>query len=249
MNRFFTGMAVLLVIASCKDPGSRPDSGVQTGGSGGAGPAVGSAGAGGAGLSAGSRGAGGTGGSAGSAGTTRSGGAGGTGFDAGVDQVADAGGADDGPGVVVDAAADGGRTLEPIRVVEGKSDASAATYNDLRFLGVGLDQYEGAVVTFRIGPSTGTWRTSSGQVRIVQGGFDVLFPQAIAPIYETKLAHIDADGSGACEVGEPSFLDNGLASTDLTLTFSPDDLRVRPASSGSCDSINTAPAPQSLKRN
>ena len=70
--------------------------------------------------------------------------------------------------------------LEPIRITEGKVDAGVA-YHDLRFIGVRLDPYEGEVVTFRIGPSTGTWRTGTGQVRIVNGGFDVLVPQLVAP--------------------------------------------------------------------
>jgi len=130
--------------------------------------------------------------------------------------------------------------LEPIRITEGRVDAGVA-YHDLRFIGVRLDQYEGDVVTFRIGPSTGTWRTGTGQVRIVNGAFDVLFPQVVEPGYESKLAHIDADGNGRCEAGEPVYLDNGLEDVDVTFTFAPDDIHVRQATSGMCDSVNAWP--------
>ncbi len=215
MVRAFVGGWLLVAVASCGSAATRPDAGTATGG---------------------------TSGASGTSGTGFAGGSGGA-VDAFADPVSDAGGDDlDGPPVVVDAA-DSGTTLEPIRVTEGKNDASAASYHDLRFVGAGLDQYEGAMVTFRIGSPTGPWRLGSGQARIEMGAFDVLFPAAIAPIYEPKLAHIDADGSGACEVGEPAFDDSGLSQTDLTLTVTTTDVRFRPAVSGWCASVNNWPAP------
>ena len=149
-----------------------------------------------------------------------------------------AGGGMDQDGGVRDAA-DTGTALEPIRVTEGKADAS--TYYDLRFVGARLDQYEGAVVTFRIGPTSGTSRTGTGQTRIVQGAFDVLFPDVVSTLYEPKLAHIDADRNGMCEVGEPVFLDFALYNNDITLTFAPDAFQVREATSGMCASVNDWP--------
>jgi hypothetical protein len=135
---------------------------------------------------------------------------------------------------------EGGTGLEPIRVSGGPVDAGV-TYYDLRFVGVGLDQYDGAVVTFRVGSTSGANRRGSGQVRIVQGGFDVLFPGVLPPVYEGKLAHIDANENGACEVGEPSFYDSGLFLSDVTLTVTPTDIRFRPAVSGWCDAVANWP--------
>jgi hypothetical protein len=155
---------------------------------------------------------------------------------AGGDGVMDAG--DDGPASITDAT--DARVLQPIQITEGLMDA--AVYHDLRFVGVGLDQYEGDVVTLRIGTtSTGTWRRASAQVRIVQGAFDVLFAQVMAPIYQQKLAHIDDDGNGRCDAGEPLFLDNALVDRDYTLTFTPGATQVRVATAGMCDVlVNTS---------
>ena len=215
MMRGLGGLSVLLLTASCGGSGSRPDAAVSMGSAGGAGA------------------------SSGSGGATFGGGTGGTGVDGAADGPLEAGEAD-GPGAVWDAT-EGGAALEPIRVFGGNPDASVA-YHDLRFVGAHLEQYEGAVVTFRIG-SSAFWRLGSGQARVVQGAFDVLFPQVVAPVYESKLAHIDADGNGACDVGEPAFFDSGLYQANVTLTVTPDDFRFRPAVSGWCDGINSPPAP------
>jgi len=160
----------------------------------------------------------GTGGSAGSGGT-------GTGDDAG---LPDAGDAD--------------RILEQIQIVEGKIDGGA--YHNLRFVGTGLEQYEGDVVTFRIGSMTGTWRVGYGQVRIAQGAFDVLFPDVVAAVFEQKQAWIDANGNGLCDAGELLFLDSGLQDMDATLTFTPTAVQVRAAQGGTCTILNSWTAPQ-----
>jgi hypothetical protein len=89
----------------------------------------------------------------------------------------------------------------------------------------------------------GLYRTGAGQVRIVHGAFDVLFPGAVAALYEQKLAHIDADGNRRCDLGEPMFIDNALINQDITFTFAPDELRVRAAPSGLCDMMNNWPVP------
>jgi len=140
-------------------------------------------------------------------------------------------------------AGDAARMLEPIQIVEGKIDGGSS-YHNLRFVGSGLDQYEGDVVTFRIGAMTGSWRVGFGQARIVQGAFDVLFPEVVAPGYEQKQAYIDADGNGRCDAGEPLFMDSGLQNMDTTLTFTPSALQVRAAPAGSCDILNGWTAPQ-----
>lgn len=240
MNRCLAVLLAVLAAASCQNASSRPDAGAPagTGGGGGSSGSGGAATGGGSG-STGSGGAatGGTGGAvtagSGGAATAGTGGeAGGSGTDAG----------QDGPAGTVDAPVDAAGTLEPIRVSGGNPDA-ADPYHDVRFVGVGLEQWEGAVVTFRVGSETGFWRLGSGQVRIIDGGFDVLLPDANPPTYQLKLAHIDADGNGACDVGEPAFADQSVRSTDFTLTVTPSDLRFRTANSYWCDAVNNWPIP------
>src|SRR5262245_46402671 len=207
------GVYLLLAANSCGKSGESRD-------------ASGAAGATAIGGAAGAVATGGTGGAApmgGTGGTSTTGAAGAGPIDAG----------DDGPTGVPDA----GTGLEPVTITPGALDATVV-YHDLRFVGSGLEQYEGDVVTFRIGSMSGAWRTGYGQIRIVQGAFDVLFPQVVEPGYELKLAHIDADGSGACDAGEPIYIDNALANADITLTFTPSDIRVRAANSGMCDMLN-----------
>ena len=69
-------------------------------------------------------------------------------------------------------------------------------------------------MTFPIGKMSAGWRTGFGQVLIVQGAFDVLFPGVV------------------------------LQNMDATLTFTPDAIQVRPALQGSCDILNGWTAPQ-----
>jgi hypothetical protein len=177
-----------------------------------------------------------SGGSGGAGGSDATGGSGGTApGDGAAGAVIEAGGGSD---VGVNSA-DAGTLLEPIRVFGGTWDASV--YYDLRIVGSGLDLYEGAVVTFRIGTSNGVYRNGSGQTRVVQGGFDVLFPGVINPTYEQKLVHIDANGSGACEDGEPAFIDFSPFEGDATMTVKPDDVRFRQAPSGWCDTFRSLP--------
>jgi hypothetical protein len=61
--------------------------------------------------------------------------------------------------------------------------------------------------------------------------------QVVAPIYEQKLAHIDDDGNGRCDAGEPICLDSGLADRDTTLTFMPGAIQARAATAGQCDTL------------
>jgi len=225
MQRVLLVLSVSLVAASCRDAKDRPDA------AGGLGGTMASGGSGGS-TSTGSAGS--TGGGVGGVG-----GSSGTDVDAPLTPPADAG-SDDGSGSGADVAADAANGLEPIRVSDAKVDGSQS-YSNLRIVGVALDQYDGDVVTFRIGSGSGAWRFGSGQVRIVQGAFDVSFTGVLAPTYEQKIVHIDADGSGACEVGEPTFLDNGLFSMDATLTVKPTDAQFRSATSGVCDMVNAPP--------
>ena len=128
------------------------------------------------------------------------------------------------------------RQLQPIRVFRGQGSAN------LRFVGARLEQYEGAIVTFAIGsPSNPGQALGSGQVRIVDGSFEAFFPGVLRPAYLPKEAHIDVDGSGACEPGEPVFSDFGLYLQDVTLTVEPGAVQLRPATTGMCGRINNFP--------
>jgi hypothetical protein len=146
------------------------------------------------------------------------------------------------PDALIDGPSDGAASLDPIRVFGGTQDPSVI-YHDLRILGSGLEQYEGTVVTFRIGDPISIFRLGSGQTRIVQGGFDVLFSGILNPNRKRMLIHIDADGSHACEPGEPVYLDFPLYSMDATLTVAPNVwVGLRAASAGDCDNIRTFPS-------
>ena len=232
-------LLVLLSGPSCDKAANRPDSGAATGGMSGTGGVAGTApgsGSGGSGVGGGSAGAtaavgvGGSTAGGGAGGVTSVGGSGGTGGDS----ISDGGS--------VDVGSDTGSSLEPIHVSEAQTDAgAAAAYKNLRIVGEALDDYEGDVVTFRIGSGSGVWRFGSGQVRIVQGTFDVTFTGVLHAGYYQKIVHIDADGSGTCEVGEPMFLDAGLYTMDTTLTVKPTAVQFRSAPSGPCAVVNAPP--------
>jgi hypothetical protein len=90
--------------------------------------------------------------------------------------------------------------LEPVRVVRG--DPVEDSFWDLTIRGVGLDEYEGKVVTVRIGmPDRAPERLGSGQTRIDAGAFELLFPEVWeTSLYKQKLVYIDVDGDGACDL-------------------------------------------------
>jgi hypothetical protein len=135
---------------------------------------------------------------------------------------------------------DDARPLEPIRVFRGSPGSAAHT--DLRFLGVNLEQYEGAVVTFAIGaPALPGHPLGSGQVRIVEGRFDVSFPKVLWPAYIPKQAHIDVDHNGSCDPGEPLFIDNAAAEHNLTLTVEPDASQLFRANASGCARFDSFP--------
>jgi hypothetical protein len=68
--------------------------------------------------------------------------------------------------------------------------------------------------------------------------FDVRFPDVVPARFQRKLAHIDANGSSACDLGEPTFFDHALANQDVTLTVTPDDVRMRAAVADWCTAVN-----------
>lgn len=124
-------------------------------------------------------------------------------------------------GEPLDATVDSVAALQPIRVIRG--DPNQATWFDLTLVASGLGEYEGAVVTARIGsPDRPPERLGSGQVRIARGAFEMVFPDVLEPrLYKFKRFFIDLDGDGGCDPGEPVYSDARFATTDLTLTIAP----------------------------
>jgi len=70
----------------------------------------------------------------------------------------------------------------------------------------------------------------------------VLFPKVLKPLYLPKEAHIDGDGSGACEPGESLFSDFALYGQDVVLMVKPGATRLRAATAGMCARIDNFPA-------
>lgn len=90
-------------------------------------------------------------------------------------------------------------TLEPVRVTRG--DPLENGWQDLTIRGVALADYEGKVVTVRLGmPDRAPERLGSGQARIEAGAFELFFPEVWeSSLYKSKLVYIDVDGDGSCD--------------------------------------------------
>lgn len=86
----------------------------------------------------------------------------------------------------------------PVRVIRG--NPTRTMWWDLTVRGGGLQAYEGAVVTVRIGlPDNPPERIGSGQARIANGEFSLTFPQVWEQgAYKAKSVWIDVDGNGKC---------------------------------------------------
>lgn len=112
-----------------------------------------------------------------------------------------------------------GDRLEAIRVVRG--DPRTKVFWDLTIRGVALEEYEGKVVTVRLGkPDRAPERLGSGQARIEGGAFALFFPEVWeASVYKQKLVYIDVDEDGSCDlVSDMLFADNrAQASAELVM--------------------------------
>jgi hypothetical protein len=82
-----------------------------------------------------------------------------------------------------------------------RGDAMQKVWADLSLRGVGLDEYEGKVVTVRIGmPDRAPERLGSGQAKIEGGAFQLSLPEVWeVSLYKQKLVYIDVDGDGSCD--------------------------------------------------
>jgi hypothetical protein len=81
-------------------------------------------------------------------------------------------------------------TLEPVRVIRG--DSLEDGWQDLTIRGVALHDYEGKVVTVRLGkPDRAPERLGSGQVRVEAGAFELFFPGVWeSSLYKSKLVYM-----------------------------------------------------------
>jgi hypothetical protein len=110
-----------------------------------------------------------------------------------------------------DAGADVLAALDPVRVIRGAATQSA--WWDLAIKGGNLQPYEGATVTVRIGsPDRPPERLGSGQTRIENGEFSLLFPQVWeAGLYKLKQVWIDVDRNGTCNSATDLFFSDARA--------------------------------------
>jgi hypothetical protein len=92
-----------------------------------------------------------------------------------------------------------GTEPEPVRIIRG---APEDEFWDLTIWGEALDEYEGKLVTVRMGwPDRAPERLVSGGARIENGTFELVFPAAWErDLYKTKLVLIDVNGDHACDL-------------------------------------------------
>jgi hypothetical protein len=87
-----------------------------------------------------------------------------------------------------------------VKVIRG--DPQTELFWDLAIRGTALEQYEGRRVSVRMGmPSRPPERLASGQAQIVDGAFELFFPQVWEDsLYKLKLVYIDLDQDEVCDV-------------------------------------------------
>lgn len=190
-------------VAGVGDAGSTSVAGADTAGSSGATSAGGSAGTQGTGA--------GTGGHAGAA----------AGASGGPPAAGESGGGSDagegaGPAGAGGGAGEAGDTLEPVRIIRGAPDEE---FWDLTIVGESLDAFEGKRVIVRLGyPDRPPERLGSGEARIENGGFELVFPQVWEnSLYKVKLVLIDIDDDRACDLAQDRLYGDSRATQADTL--------------------------------
>jgi len=106
-----------------------------------------------------------------------------------------------------------------VRVIRGDPDTTE--WWDVTIRGADLTQFDGALVTVRVGlPDRPPERLGSGQARIVDGSFEIRLPQVWEPdVYKQKLVYIDVNDSGQCEPGVDSVFNDSRATPMTVLTL------------------------------
>jgi hypothetical protein len=137
-----------------------------------------------------------------------------------------------------DAATDGPdalRVLNPVHVVSPGDGGRHGS--DIRFVGSGLDAFEGRAVLVRVDYPDAVHTHGWGEARIIGGAFDLLLPGALVLNYNPKVALIDVNDDGRCEVGEPAFATATPFNGDTTVVVTPAELKP----SAGCDYVNSFP--------
>jgi hypothetical protein len=132
------------------------------------------------------------------------------------DDAADAGNsigdATDGPDAL--------RPLRPVHVVNASDGGLRG--DDIRFVGSGLNAFEGRAVLVRVDYPDAVHVHGWGEARIVGGAFDLLLPgAALAQTFNPKAVLIDVNDDGQCESGEPGFTTFNPISGPTTVLVTP----------------------------
>jgi hypothetical protein len=111
------------------------------------------------------------------------------------------------------------RALRPVHVVAPADGGMRG--NDIRFVGSGLDAFEGRAVLVRVDYPDAIHVHGWGEARIVGGAFDLLLPGALVLNYNPKAVLIDVNDDGLCQPGEPGFLTVSPVSGPVTVIVTP----------------------------
>jgi hypothetical protein len=119
-------------------------------------------------------------------------------------------------------ATDGSDALRPLRPVHVVTPADGGMRGaDIRFVGSGLDAFEGRAVLVRVDYPDTVHIHGWGEARIIGGAFDLLLPGALVQNYNPKVVLIDLNDDGLCESGEPGFTTVSPISGPITVPVTP----------------------------
>jgi hypothetical protein len=111
------------------------------------------------------------------------------------------------------------RALRPVHVVTPADGGMRGA--DIRFVGSGLDAFEGRAVLVRVDYPDAVHVHGWGEARIIGGAFDLLLPGALVLNYNPKVVLIDLDDDGLCESGEPGFTTHVPIAGPITVPVTP----------------------------
>ncbi|MDB4980395.1 MAG: hypothetical protein JWM82_1147, partial [Myxococcales bacterium] len=131
--------------------------------------------------------------------------------DAGADAGDSIGDATDGPDAL--------RALRPVHVVTPADGGMRG--KDIRFVGSGLDAFEGRAVLVRVDYPDAVHIHGWGEARIIGGAFDLLLPGALVQNYNPKVVLIDLNDDGVCEAGEPGWTITSAIMGPITVPVTP----------------------------
>jgi hypothetical protein len=127
------------------------------------------------------------------------------------------------------------RALRPVHVVTPADGGMRGA--DIRFVGSGLDAFEGRAVLVRVDYPDAVHIHGWGEARIIGGAFDLLLPGALVQNYNPKVVLIDLNDDGLCEGNEPGFTTVSPISGPITVPVTPAVLMP----SANCTWVNSFP--------